>query len=153
MKDQGYEVIVRFVAVHERYSIWGIHKRYEKEKIVRGHGRFVPMEYHQECFQQLPITAEIVEQQGLVNRIEVYSRNGAKLFSNVMTDGNWSKPVGARASIEGERDRRLEESEIDEYKESWNRVFEYMEDRKAPSKEIDEIKEMLQQLINQVDKP
>lgn len=153
MKDHGYDVTVRFVAVHERYSVWGIHKRYEKEKIVRGHGRFVPIEYHQECYQQLPNTAEHLERQGKANQVEVFSRNGTLLYSNSTTGEGWSKPVGARASIEGERDRRLEESELDEYKESWNRVFEYMEDRKAPSKEIDEIKEMLQQLINQVDKP
>ncbi|MCW5824598.1 MAG: zeta toxin family protein [Cyanobacteria bacterium TGS_CYA1] len=152
MKDHGYDVTVRFVAVHERYSFWGIHKRYEKEKIVRGHGRFVPMEYHQECYQQLPNSAEKVEQQGMANRVEVFSRNGTQLFSNIMTDGKWSKSIGARAAIEAERNRKLEQSELDEYTESWNRVFEYMKDRKAPSKEIHEIKKMVSQLISQVDR-
>lgn len=153
MKNHGYEVIVRFVAVHERYSIWGIHKRYEKEKIVRGHGRFVPMDYPQECYQQLPNTAETVEQQGKANRVEVFSRNGEKLFENAMTNGKWSKPVGARATIEGERRRKLGKKELEEYNESWNRVFEYMEDRSAPPEEIEEIRKMVQQLINQVDEP
>ena len=40
-KKNGYEVVVRIVAAHERYSVWGINRRYEKEKIVRGHGRHV----------------------------------------------------------------------------------------------------------------
>ena len=35
-RKHGYEVSFSVVAVNKRFSIWGIHKRYEKEKLAKG---------------------------------------------------------------------------------------------------------------------
>jgi predicted ABC-type ATPase len=68
-KKAGYTVVIRIVAAHQRYSVWGIHRRYEKEKVTRGHGRFVPIEYHDECYNKLLDSVNAVEGQKAADRI------------------------------------------------------------------------------------
>lgn len=145
-KKNGYEVILRIVAVHERYSVWGINRRYEKEKIVRGHGRFVPIEYHNECYAKLLDSVDSVEQQKLADLIQVYDRDGHCLYSNSLDNGDWKDAAEARDCIEKERNKKLSETEQHQYKESWQRVFEYMESRRAAPEEISAVKALAERL-------
>lgn len=149
-KKHGYEVIIRIAATHERYSAWGINRRYEKEKIVRGHGRFVPIEYHDECYRKLLSSVELVEQQKRADAIEVYDRNGTKLYSNVVVNGEWKEKPRAAAAIDKERNRSLTEKEQSQYIESWQRVFEYMQNRSASSEEMNAVKALAARFIKEL---
>ena len=149
-KTNGYDVIIRIVAAHERYSVWGINRRYEKEKIVRGHGRYVPIEYHDECYRKLLDTVDLAEQQKLSDQLEVFDRNGALLYANMLVDGDWKDEPKAKASIEKERNRELTLEERAQYIESWQRVFEYMQERGASSEEFARVKELSERLIQEL---
>lgn len=146
-KKNGYEVVVRFVAVHQRYSVWGIHNRYEKEKIVRGHGRFVPLGYHNQCYNKLLDSAALVEEQGAANCIEVYARDGECLFRNARDGKSWKKSPGAKAAIQKERSREFSQEERMRYRENWERVFEYMEKRHAPAEEIEAVRTLASKFL------
>ena len=149
-KKSGYVVAIRIVAAHERYSVWGINRRYEKEKIVRGHGRYVPIEYHDECYRKLLDSVEGVELQKLADHIEVYDRSGSLLYSNELVNGDWKEAPKARAAIEKERNRKLNDKERDEYIGSWPRVFEYMQKRGASSAEIGSVNALAERFIQEL---
>lgn len=99
-KNAGYTVVLRVVAVHQRYSVWGINLRYEYEKKSRGHGRYVPIAYHDECYQKLVDSVGAAEHQKLVDLIEVYDRNGLMLYSNEIHEGDWKDAPEAVAAVE-----------------------------------------------------
>lgn len=146
-KRNGYTVTVRVVAAHERFSVWGINRRYEKEKITRGHGRYVPIEYHDQCYRLILDSVDAIEHQRIAKCIEVYDRHGALVYSNEQLNGKWKDPPSARAKIEAERDRKLTDKEKKEYIESWPRVFEYMRRRRASLQEIDAVTAAAQSFI------
>lgn len=149
-KKSGYMVRIRIVAAHERFSVWGINRRYEKEKIVRGHGRYVPMEYHDECYRKLLDSVEAVERQKIADHIEVYDRSGNLLYSNELINGDWKEAPEARAAIEKERSRKLSDKEREEYIGSWPRVFEYMQKRGAPQEEIEGVKALAARFVQEL---
>jgi hypothetical protein len=149
-KNSGYVVTIRIVAAHERYSVWGINRRYEKEKIVGGHGRYVPMEYHDECYRKLLDSVEGVERQKIADHIEVYDRSGNLLYSNELVNSDWKEAPKARVAIEEERNRKLTDKERDEYIGSWPRVFEYMKKRGASSAEIGSVHAIAERFIQEL---
>lgn len=148
LRENGYEIVFRCVAAHRRYSVWGIARRYEKEKISRGHGRYVPLSYHDECYQNFLTTLDSIEEQRAVDRIEVFSREGVLLFSNEIQKGDWTSKIGARAALETERNRTLSAEEEKHYKSNWQRVFEYMKKRDASAEEFDSIKKLYEECIS-----
>jgi predicted ABC-type ATPase len=145
-KQNGYEVTIRFIATHERYSLWGIHNRYEVEKVTRGHGRFVPLDYHDECYTKLLNTADKVEEQELADFVEVYNRDGKRVYENQLSKGKWKKNKAASVSIETERGRELTEFQKAEYVADWEVVIEHMQNRNAEATEIDGVKKVFEKL-------
>lgn len=75
-----------------------------------------------------------VESQNGVDRVEVYSRDGFRLYSSNHNSGS------AVRVIENERNRSLTKPEIRQYRDSWSRVFEYMNKRSASKDEIGPVK-------------
>ncbi len=151
LKNCGYTVTVRLLAVHERHSIWGIHERYEREKIERGHGRFVPRDYHDKCYVALPSTVTLLEEQKQCDLIEIYKRDGVTNYTNSLSDGAWgSKPAGSDY-IEKGRSVSLSENDRREYQEAWERVFEYMKGRGACQTEIAAVKEMAKSFMTWIE--
>lgn len=146
-KSSGYEVVVRFVAVHRRHSVLGVHSRNEREKIARGYGRYVPLAYHDVCYEKVLDSAATVEEQAAADCIEVFNREGECLYRNENGPKGRKTPVGARAAIERERARELSKEQRHRYGESWERVIEYMEQRHAPPKEIGYVKVLAETFI------
>lgn len=149
-RNNGYEVTFSAVAVNERFSIWGIHKRYEKEKLAKEHGRFVPLDYHNECYQKLPETVGEIEALKMVDRLEIFTRDAVCLYSNELIEGKWNEPEGANLALETERARKLSAAERVNYEHSWEPVFEDMNKRSAPKEEIAEIKAIADRFIKEV---
>lgn len=148
LRQAGYVVIVRFVAVHRRHSLLGIHHRYEEEKVNRGHGRYVPVDYHDLCYDKILDTAHEVEKQQLVDAIEILDRDGQVLYVNGSRLG-WADPLGAKLKLIHHRDVRLTEEQINYYAESWEPVFERMRERRAPADEQKQVKDLSQSLIEE----
>jgi predicted ABC-type ATPase len=150
-KTAGYTVVLRVVAAHQRYSVWGINLRYEGEKNSREHGRYVPIEYHDECYQKLLDSVAAAEEQKLVDLIEGYDRNGTKFYSNNLTNGDWKETPNAVTAIEQERNRKQTSEERRSYIDSWPRVLEYMYKRGASSAEIENAKTLAARFIQELE--
>jgi len=119
LKKSGYEVTFRIVAAHERYSVWGIHKRYEKE-ITSFSTRW---------------TVSNAKEQRIASRYTIVMDSG---FTRARwrVSGNTLRVQGQQSS----RERKVTEEERALYKESWERVFEYMEKRGVPLEEFERVK-------------
>ena len=138
-EGKGYRVIVRFLAVHERDSLSGIHERYEMEKRTRKHGRFVPIEYHDACYAKLLETIEALEERKSADIIEVFSREGELLYRNEQENGQWKEPVAGRQKLENGRSRKLTRSEMEQWEQGWQRVIDMVNERSATPQELDDI--------------
>lgn len=68
----------------------------------------------------------------------------------MLVDGDWKDEPKAKASIEKERNRELTLEERAQYIESWQRVFEYMQERGASSEEFARVKELSERLIQEL---
>jgi UDP-N-acetylglucosamine kinase len=141
-KSNGYFVTVRFVAAHERFSVWGIIVRYEREKVRSRYGRYAPIAYHDECYRSLLDTANRVQRQQRADAIEVFSREGVRLYSNRLMRHSWEHSGAVAQAIETERSRGLSQPEQIAYTKGWHEVFQLMKKRRASPEEIDEVEQL-----------
>jgi hypothetical protein len=98
LRAEGYVIKFCVVAVHERYSVWGIHERYERERVERGHGRFVPIDYHTECYQRLLDSVDMIEAESAVDRLEIFNRGGVLIMEHDFEPN--TSPANAKTTIE-----------------------------------------------------
>ncbi|MFY7067372.1 zeta toxin family protein [Nocardiopsis changdeensis] len=111
--DQGYHVSVVYLATHESNSLLGIADRYQKGRDKAGTGRWIdPTKYHDPFYRDIPDVAHYLESQGLVDSMYVVNRNGDLLYENHRgPDGRMREPLGARETIDTERNRQPTEAE------------------------------------------
>lgn len=147
LKEAGYEVVVRFLAVHRRQSILGVHLRYEDQKAKTGHGRFAPVVYHDECYEKLLETASKVEQHSHADIIEVYNRAGELLHK---TQPGQVSDTTKQAIVE-ERARSMNKEEQKSYRQGWKRVINFMEQREAPGEQIQGVKSLSEELLKDLE--
>lgn len=132
LRESGYHLTARVVATNERYSITGIFRRYDEQKAAKGYGRWSELSSHDAGYVGMPKTVEYIEKQGLVDRLEVYSRSGDLLYANDYVNGEWQKSANALEAIVAERERKPTESEKDNFRSDWKRIYGLMEYRNAP---------------------
>lgn len=147
LKEAGYEVTVRFLGVHRRQSILGVHLRYEDQKSKTSHGRFAPVDYHDECYEKLLETASKVEQHSHADIIEVYNRASELLHKT--QPGRDSDTT--KQAIEVERARSMSKEEQKSYRQGWKRVIEFMEQREAPGEQIKGVKSLSEELLKDLE--
>lgn len=145
LKKSGYEVTVKFMSVHERFSVCGVYMRYETEKAELGHGRFATRGYHDECYEKLLDTAVLVEQDGSSDKIEVYNRAAEILFETKPPGSSNSTAV--KNAIEEGRARALTSTQRGLYESDWDWVIAEMEKRKAPHKDIAAVHKIAQEFL------
>jgi hypothetical protein len=147
LKEAGYEVVVRFLGVHRRQSILGVHLRYEEQKDKTGHGRFAPVGYHDECYEKLLETASKVEQHSRADIIEVYNRAGELLHKTQPARDSDT----TQHAIEKERARSMNKEEQKSYRQGWKRVINFMERREAPGEQIKSVKSLTEELLKDLE--
>jgi hypothetical protein len=145
LKEKGYYVTVKFMAVHKRFSICGVYMRYETEKAELGQGRFATIGYHDECYGKLLDTAVLVEQDGRSDKIEVYNRAGDLLFETKPASRSTLTTV-KNAIVHG-RQRSLTSAERGLYESDWDSVMGQMESRKAPQEEIAAVRKIAREFL------
>lgn len=135
LKEAGYKIVVKGLAVQQEVSELGVYKRFEDGK-AKNEPRWVPPEVQDKVYHGLPQTLDVIEQ----NRtrydahVQVYNRKGDKLDDNreVAPDG----PKSAREALDAERNRPLSREEKKTYSDQWSAVIESMAKRNAPPEEI-----------------
>lgn len=119
LRDAGFEIDARALAVHHRLSIQGILMRYEGQKQDRGWARMTTEAAHQAGFDGLPITLARIEAEKLADRISVMRRGGEILYLNQLSHGEWIHPPMARRVLDDERQRPLTVAELSDYVQSF----------------------------------
>lgn len=136
LREHGYKVTARVIAVNERESIAGVFRRYEEQKAAKGFGRWTNLNAHDEAYKGMPETISYIEKHKLADRVEVYSRTGQLLYSNQIQENEWEHPPGVRSAIETERSKALEQIDRQSLQEQWKDIVGMMSARNASDLEI-----------------
>lgn len=146
LRNEGFHVIARVIATHERQSVVGIHSRFETQK-RDGHGRMAPLSVHNEAYSGVLDTIDHIEKNNLADRIQIFNRAGQVIHDAALIDGSWSI-VGARNAIENERSRKPSLDECRIYLQDWEYVLTLMQERKAPLDELKLVMKLAAEHIN-----
>lgn len=73
-KMQGYEVIVRGMAVCDLNCLMSIIERYEGQVQTKGWGRLVTLDHFYETYEAMPRTIDEIEKSGLASSVEIFKR-------------------------------------------------------------------------------
>lgn len=74
VKQAGFRCEAHALAIHRQDSLLGVFQRYEGDKQRTGVGRFSPVQVHDEAYRQIPHNLAKAVEQGLYDRITVYTR-------------------------------------------------------------------------------
>lgn len=73
LKQNGFSVIVRALAVPKLESLLTVHERYQKQMEVLTYGRLISIEHHNKAYDGIPAVVDKIEKSGLCT-VEVYLR-------------------------------------------------------------------------------
>lgn len=139
LREAGYQVEFRVMAVNAEISEQRIHTRYENQKALDGAGRFVPKEVHDAAYVGLPETLSAVERGKTVDVLKVHNKDQKVIDENTLQNGEWKKPPQARAALESERNRPLTLQEHKEQVAAYTKLAEMLEKRGAQPAEREAI--------------
>lgn len=105
LRQEGYRIDARALAVNERLSWQGVLQRYEEQRNDRGSGRMTAPHSHRDAYEGIPTTLERIERERLADRVSLYRRGGQVIYANELDNGEWRKPPQARDVLEAERNR------------------------------------------------
>lgn len=137
LRQAGYVVEGRVMAVNEFVSIMHVHKRYESQLIAQGVGRFATRDQHDRAFAGLPSSLEQLERHQAFDRIALFNRDGAAIYRNELAGKRWQDIPAARQALDIERTREMTAEEKQELAKGWGDVLQQMKRRKAPREEIE----------------
>ena len=106
LKQNGFSVIVRALAVPRLESLLTVHERYQKQMEVLTYGRLISINHHNKAYDGIPAVVDKIEKSGLCT-VEIYLR-GQTI----------SKPIKVYSSKE--KDERFPTARIalEEYRKS-----------------------------------
>lgn len=73
LKQNGFSVIVRVLAVPKLESLLTVHERYQKQMEVLEYGRLISIDHHNKAYDGIPAVVDKIEKSGLCT-VEVYLR-------------------------------------------------------------------------------
>jgi predicted ABC-type ATPase len=135
LREQGYHVEVRAMAVNGELSRQGIIARYERG-LARQHiakwtaPRWTPEAVHDEAYNGMPRSIEIIENSKLADKVRIYARTGKELH-------NAQGKQSARVLLETERNRPLNAYRRYRTDARWNDIKQLRQSRGADTQDID----------------
>lgn len=105
LKEAGYQVEARVMAVPEEVSLARARLRFEEQVAERGNGRYVNEAQHNQAAAALPASVDRLERDKLVDTIKVYDASRKEIYANAPTSEHARAEPGAAAAIQAERDR------------------------------------------------
>lgn len=115
LRDAGYRIDARALAVNSLLSEQGILQRYENQKVDRGAGRMTTPEAHKAAYDGMLKTLERIEFEKLADRVTIYRRGADTIYFNELHDGQWKQPPQASSVVEKERSRPMTLQERRDY--------------------------------------
>ncbi|WP_338910290.1 zeta toxin family protein [Mycetohabitans rhizoxinica] len=105
LKDAGYKIEARVMAVNAKTSFARARLRFEEQVAERGTGRFVNEEQHDNAYTGIVESVRALEHEKLVDAVRVYDANQQPIYENLQERGNWQKAPEAVQVLEQERAR------------------------------------------------
>jgi len=100
LKDLGYEVTVRGLAVSDLESMLSILERYDAQVTVKGWGRLVVPDHHYETYNGMPETIGAIEAANVVDHIEILKRGPRPTEPEVIySEQNKTRHSNARGAV------------------------------------------------------
>lgn len=151
LREAGYLIDARALAVNWRLSEQGILQRYEHQKADRGAGRMTTPEAHRAAYDGMLQTLERIESEKLADRLSLYRRGGLVIYGNALKDGCWLHEPEARARLEAERARPMSPQERRDYAQGYENLYAMLVKRQASAEEINRIAELCRQTRAEVE--
>ena len=148
LKQNGFNVTVRVLAVPRLESLLTVHERYEKQMEVLTYGRLISIEHHNKAYDGIPAVVDKIEKSGLCT-VEVYLRGDeigkpVKVYSS--KEKNERFPT-ARIALEEYRKSEGKET-IKTAKTRVNKLRESFVKRNAKESELNQLDELENYWIN-----
>ena len=148
LKQNGFNVTVRVLAVPRLESLLTVHERYEKQMEVLTYGRLISIEHHNKAYDGIPAVVDKIEKSGLCT-VEVYLRvdeigKPVKVYSS--KEKNERFPT-ARIALEEYRKSEGKET-IKTAKTRVNKLRESFVKRNAKESELKQLDELENYWIN-----
>lgn len=129
LKENGYEVEVRALAVPREDSEMRVYRRYERQRQGAGTGRWVPQEVQRGAYDGMLESLRVVEKEGLVDNVKVYadSPSTEPIYANGRA--SLGGDDGARKAAARERGRERTREELKQRHMGWQGVIERIKER------------------------
>jgi hypothetical protein len=147
LRQAGYIVEGRVMAVNELVSTMHIYKRYETQMGAQGVGRFATKDQHDRAFSGLATSLEALEQNNALDRLTLFNRDGAAIYRNEFAGRRWRDVPAARQALDIERSREMTADEKQELAKGWGAVVKQMKSRGAEQNEIDSVTKLASESI------
>jgi len=141
LREAGYEIAARALAVNWRLSEQGIIQRYENQKADRGVGRMTTPEAHKAAYDGMLHTLERIEREQLADRVTIYRRGNEAIYSNTLERGQWIHEPQAKTVLETERNRSMTLKERKDYANGFEKLANMVSrpERQASVEEVSNI--------------
>ncbi len=106
LKENGYEVEARAMAVSAETSLVRAQLRFEREVARGGTGRAVNRAQHDEAYAGMAQTVATLEHEKLVDSMRLYDAQHRPIYENRQERGEWQHVPGAARSLDQERVRQ-----------------------------------------------
>jgi len=151
LREAGYEIDARALAVPWQLSEQGIIQRYENQKLDRGVGRMTTPEAHKAAYDGMLNTLDRIERDKLADRIIISRRGDETIYSNVLENGFWKQTPQARLAVETERSRPQKPQEAYQFAAGYATLVQQVEasERKATEQEKADMRRRYEQATQQ----
>lgn len=111
MKEKGFSVTVRVLAVPKLESLISLHERYQEQIDKIGFGRLVSTSHHNQAYAGVPSTVDAIEKSGLCT-VEVYVRGKELNKPEMVYSSQVPSTAYPTARIALEEYRRIKEADV-----------------------------------------
>ena len=115
LKENGYEVEARVMAVNPETSMTRARLRFEEQVAERGTGRFVNREQHDAAYTGMVESVRTLEREKLADTVRLYDANQRPVYENKLERGEWQKSPEAAQALQQERSREWTHAERRDY--------------------------------------
>ena len=111
MKEKGFSVTVRVLAVPKLESLISLHERYQEQIDKIGFGRLVSTSHHNQAYSGVPSTVDAIEKSGLCT-VEVYVRGKELNKPEIVYSSEIPNTTYFTARMALEEYRRIKEADV-----------------------------------------
>lgn len=151
LQENGYEVIVKALAVPFPDSLTAIHERYEEQLQTKGWGRLVTIEHHDESYNGMPKTINEIEKQEAFDELDIYSKDfnnnlslECKHIKNEKTNNVYDSAEDAIMQIRDEKMNKI----IDNIKIRIDKLQQIWKNKTLSEDEKKQISSLLERINN-----